>query len=63
MDKWPFDLWLNFAIRRLNLTPSEFWSLSICDWMVLSAPIKSKAINQEDLQKLMQKFPDRKQDE
>lgn len=59
MDEWPFDTWLKYAVKVLHLTPSEFWSLSICDWLTLSVEQNGGVMKRTQLENLMQIFPDK----
>ena len=63
MDKWPFDLWLNYAVCGLKLPPSEFWSLSIREWLVLTANTKPHGTSRENLNDMMKIFPDRSEND
>jgi len=40
MKNWPFDQWQQIAIRRFNLTPSEFWAMPLRDWLSLMHGLK-----------------------
>lgn len=35
--------WLGFAVHRLGLSPSAFWSLSLAEWLALVRPAARKA--------------------
>lgn len=63
MDKWPFDLWLNYAVQGLKLSPSEFWSLPICDWLTLTAQSKPQGMSRDKLNEMTQNFPDRSEND
>lgn len=58
MDKWPFDLWLNYAVQGLKLSPSEFWSLPVCDWLALTTQTKPQGMSRDKLNEMTENFPD-----
>lgn len=59
-----WQAWLVFGVVRLGLSPSEFWALSLTEWLALvwavSGPTATP-ISRSDLAALMAKFPDRKE--
>lgn len=59
MDEWPFDLWLKYAVKALGLSPSEFWTMSVSDWLCLSAHDGGRVLTRQHLEHLMQIFPDK----
>lgn len=60
MSEWPFEVWLKYAVNVLGLPPSEFWKLSVCDWLSLSMKTADQGIDRTHLEGLMQSFPDKK---
>ncbi len=59
MSEWPFDLWLKYAVKVLGLSPSEFWDMSVRDWLALTA-VSSQGLPRGDFETLMQTYPDEK---
>jgi len=62
---WPFTEWLDLAVRHYGLSPSEFWQMSVKDWLSLLDYGLNKAgaarpLQSHDLQNLMQAYPDQK---
>ena len=61
--KWPFEQWLDIAVRLYGLTPSEFWQMSLYDWLCLmdhslSRNEKNSPMLRSDFSKLSELFPD-----
>ncbi len=59
-----WQAWLAFGVVRLGLSPSEFWALSLTEWLALVRAVsgaKATPITRSDLSALMAKFPDRKE--
>ncbi|MEM7728930.1 MAG: phage tail assembly chaperone [Pseudomonadota bacterium] len=58
---WPFADWHRFAVRRLQLQPSEFWAMPLADWLALveaeTGP-RSPAMDGAALKTLMEDYPD-----
>ncbi|GGX56137.1 hypothetical protein GCM10011309_01080 [Litorimonas cladophorae] len=57
-SSWPFDVWLRIAVKRFGLSPSEFWSLPLRDWLVLMSDAKPATLDRTRLEDLMKVFPD-----
>lgn len=57
MTTFPFDSWLRLAVTVMRIAPSEFWAMSVRDWLTLSA-VSNAPLGREDLSKLSEKFPD-----
>jgi Phage tail assembly chaperone protein, TAC len=57
-SEWPFDLWLKTAVRGFGLSPTEFWSMSVRDWLNLLASSKAHGLARNDLSNLMNTYPD-----
>jgi len=55
----PFDDWLRFGTLRLALPPSEFWRLSLREWLVLTRPVHAP-LSRSNLEKLLTEWPDNK---
>ena len=58
-SSWPVDVWLRIAVKRFGLSPSEFWSLPLRDWLVLMSDGKPATLDRARLKDLMKVFPDR----
>lgn len=62
--EWPFLAWLNLAVRVFGLTPTEFWNLSVLDWLTLLSYAEGRMIsqpmNRHKLSDLISNFPDGK---
>lgn len=51
--------WLAFAIRQLGLAPESFWTLSLAEWRVLTAPPSGAApMTRAQLSALLAQYPD-----
>ena len=57
-NKWPFDQWHQIAIRRFNLSPSEFWTMPLRDWLRLMNGLKRPGIDRAALNGLLKTYPD-----
>ena len=55
---WPFQAWQQIAIRRFNLSPSEFWAMPVGDWLALMGGLKSSGVDQNALSELLKIYPD-----
>lgn len=55
--RWPFDDWLRLAVTVLHMSPSQFWSTSLRDFLTLQSP-RRKAPQRSAIEALMVKFPD-----
>ncbi|MCC5980355.1 MAG: phage tail assembly chaperone [Oceanicaulis sp.] len=54
---------LVFGVVRLGLSPSEFWALSLPEWLALVRAVSGASaapISRSDLTALMARFPDQK---
>lgn len=58
MKNWPFDQWQQIAIRRFNLSPSEFWAMPVREWLALMNGIKSVGFDRAALTELLTLYPD-----
>lgn len=59
-----WQAWLAFGVVRLGLSPSEFWALSLTEWLALVGAVSGPAatpISRSDLAALMAQFPDNKE--
>ncbi len=53
--------WLQTAVLRLGLSPSEFWALSLGEWRALLAalaPASGEALDRAGLEALRAAYPD-----
>ena len=57
-NKWPFDHWHQIAIRRFNLSPSEFWAMPLRDWLGLMSGLKGAGFDRAALTELLKLYPD-----
>lgn len=55
---WPFDLWLKTAVRGFSLSPTEFWAMSVRDWLALIASHSEQGLARTELSVLMNIYPD-----
>lgn len=55
--RWPFDDWLRLAVTVLHMSPAQFWSTSLRDFLTLQSP-PIAAPQRSDIEALMKKFPD-----
>lgn len=62
MTPWPFDDWLRLAVHVFRLSPDQFWTMSVRDWMRLSASERA-ALSRTDFAQLCAQFPDGESDE
>lgn len=61
-SRW--QAWLQTAVLRLGLSPSEFWALRVCEWRALLAalaPGGGAALDRAGLERLRAAFPDEKE--
>jgi len=58
LEEWPFDLWLKTAVRGFALSPTEFWTMSVRDWLALLASNGEQGLARADLSILMNTYPD-----
>jgi len=56
--EWPFDLWLKAAVRGFGLSPTEFWAMSVRDWLALLASGSEQGLARTELSRLMDIYPD-----
>lgn len=59
-----WQAWFAFGVVRLGLSPSDFWALSLTEWLALVRAVSEPAaspISRSDLAALMAKFPDEKE--
>lgn len=54
-EETPWSAWL-LAANAIGVTPAEFWRLSVKEWRALAG--RATALAREDLDALMQRFPD-----
>lgn len=57
MTEWPFDIWLRAAVTNFGIPPSEFWVMSLHDWLVLTGD-HPPALSRASLEQLMEIYPD-----
>ena len=62
-NDWPFEAWLKLAVCRFRLSPSEFWRMSVRDWLVLTRAERVPAMSTDELSALCIKFPDEVQND
>ena len=59
---WPFVQWLELSVRSLGLSPQDFWSMSLCDWLSIIRLNMDRQqlvpLHHEQLMSLMTQFPD-----
>ncbi len=61
-DEWPFDDWMRLAVTRFGIAPSEFWRMSLRDWLTLSRPRFQGGLSAENLAELMRCYPDKEKE-
>lgn len=59
MNSFPFEAWLRLAVTVYRLSPNEFWTMSVCDWMQLIEPAAAP-LSAAEFSNLMDAFPDKK---
>ncbi len=59
LTEWPFDLWLKTAVRGFGLSPTDFWQMSMRDWLALLAGTSQQGLLRTDLDTLMDTYPDK----
>lgn len=62
MNAIPFDDWLRFAVLRLAIPPSDFWHLSLKEWLVLTQSASSPPLRRDELRTLLKSHPDKTHD-
>ena len=55
-QNWPFDAWLKIAVLQLGLSPSEFWQMSVSDWLALTQISAPLTMSKAELIKLEQGY-------
>lgn len=60
---WPFETWLQIAVRRFGLTPEIFWATDLRDWLVLMETTRVAGCGRAQLSALMAAHPDGEKDE
>ena len=59
---WPFTAWLDVAVRIFGLSPQDFWTMSLLDWLTLleqrAGCSHVKPISRQSLSQMMVNFPD-----
>ena len=55
---WPFQVWQQIAIRRLGLSPTEFWAMPVRDWLGLLNGLNAAGLDRERFEKLLEIYPD-----
>ena len=58
MKRMEWGRQLRLAAVHFSIPPAEFWQLSVWEWMQLSSQPIPKFMNHEDLQNLIEQFPD-----
>ena len=56
---WPFDQWLQIAVRRFGLSPNEFWEMPLREWLSLMQATHLHGFDRAVMADLMKDFPDR----
>ena len=60
---WPFDVWLDIAVRIFGISPRDFWDMNLNDWLTLLSQAKGRTglrpMNRHKLSGLMTVFPDK----
>lgn len=62
-NNWPFDAWLRHAVQGFRLSPSEFWDMSLRDWLTLTRADIVPSMSADELSVLQIKFPDEVKDD
>jgi hypothetical protein len=55
---WPFESWLQTAVRRFGMSPANFWNTDLRDWLVLMETTRVAGCGQTELGALMAAYPD-----
>ncbi|MBI1236694.1 MAG: phage tail assembly chaperone [Alphaproteobacteria bacterium] len=58
----PFDDWLRFAVLRLAIPPSDFWRMSLKEWLVLTQSVSATPLRRDELFALLNSHPDKTHD-
>ena len=58
-NDWPFEAWLKIAVMQLGLSPSEFWQISLIDWLAITRPHRRAVMTKETLLKMEQDYADK----
>lgn len=54
---------LGLAVDRFDLSPPEFWRMSLREWRMLTGPGEPAAMKRIDLERLVQQWPDEGRDD
>ena len=57
MNSFPFDSWMRLAVTFMHISPSEFWGLSVCNWLTLCTA-HPDALTRNDFDALLKRYPD-----
>ena len=55
---WPFDSWLQIAVRRFGMAPSEFWATPVREWLTLLDGTRRPGFDHDAMTRLLDEFPD-----
>lgn len=55
---WPFADWQAVAVRRFQLSPTEFWAMPVREWLALLKGAKPSGFERSNLDNLMLTYPD-----
>ena len=57
-DSWPFEAWLRLAVTQMHLSPQAFWTMDVCDWLMLCARPQAQPLKANEFDDLMALYPD-----
>lgn len=61
-NDWPFVQWLDLSVRVLGISPQDFWTMSLYDWLnILRLNVErrtSTPLHRDQLIGMMTSFPD-----
>jgi len=64
-SNWPFQIWLELAVRVYGLSPQQFWQMSLSDWLSLLSQSTQRAsmrpLKRGALSDLINQFPDKEE--
>lgn len=58
--QWEFLAWFRLAVLHMKLSPTEFWSMPMVEWISLIRPITTNTMSRKVFENLKGKYPDLK---
>lgn len=55
---WDWVQVIHFGLFHMRLSPADFWQLSVREMRALLPPLKNKMMQRDDLENLLNLYPD-----